>query len=172
MQDLWARILSGEANKPESVSKRTLEFVSLMDRSDAETFSRLCNLSATSLAQPLLFSTSDPILSASNLTYKDLAHLDSIGLVQMTEGFGNFVRQGVDAQFLVEVGGRMLMIEVPEPKKTDKPRSLVLGRLLFTKTGEELRRFVHLEPVEGFYDYCVKSWHEAKCNLWTPLNQQ
>ena len=170
MQDLWARILSGEANKPESVSKRTLEFVALMDRADAETFSKLCNLSACSLGEPIVFDTNDAILAKAGLQYTDLAHLDSIGLVQLSEGLATFIRQGVGETTHIEVAGRVLTITIPEPKK-DKPRNIVFGRLMFTRTGRELRRFVAIEPVDGFYDYCVEHWHKEKYVLSSPIPQ-
>lgn len=170
MQDLWARILSGEANKPESVSKRTLEFVALMDRADADTFARVCNFSDTSLEQPLVFQINDPILAAAGLRYTDLSHLDSIGLIQLTDSIGNFVSQGVPESMRIMVGGRLLQIEVPKPQK-DKPTQLELGRILFTRTGAELRRFVSIDRIEDFYDYCVKFWHGKNYGLSSPLPQ-
>lgn len=170
MQDLWARILSGEANKPESVSKRTLEFVSLMDRADAETFSKLCNLSNCSLGEPIVFDTNDQILLKAGLQYQDLAHLDSIGLVQLSEGFSSFVRQGVGETVHIEVAGKILTMKPPEPEKGE-PRNILFGRLMFTRTGRELRRFAAFEPIDGFYEYCVEHWHKAKYELSSPYPQ-
>ena len=168
MQDLWARILSGEANRPESVSKRTLEFVALMDRADAETFAKLCNLSNCSLGEPIVFDTNDEILAKAGLQYTDLAHLDSIGLVQLSEGFSSFIRQGVGETVHFDVAGKTLTITPPEPEK-DKLRHIVFGRLMFTRTGRELRRFAAIEPIEGFYEYCVEHWHKEKYGLSSPI---
>lgn len=171
MQDLWARILSGEANQPESVSKRTLEFVALMDRADADTFSKLCRFSATSLGEALIFSTDDAILEKCQLSYTDLAHLDSIGLIQLSDSLASFIHQGVQEEIHINVAGRILTIAVPAPAKDGELRNLAIGRVLFTKTGRELCRFVSIDPIDGFYDYCVESWHKLKCNLSSPINQ-
>ncbi len=42
MQDLWSRVLAGEANAPGTYSKRTVNFLSDLDKIDAELFSKLC----------------------------------------------------------------------------------------------------------------------------------
>jgi hypothetical protein len=42
MQSLWARILAGEANSPGKFSKRTVNLVGSLDKSDAMLFSQLC----------------------------------------------------------------------------------------------------------------------------------
>lgn len=42
MQALWSRVLAGEANSPGSYSKRTVNFLSDLDKSDADLFTRLC----------------------------------------------------------------------------------------------------------------------------------
>ena len=42
MQSLWARVLAGEANTPGTYSKRTVNFVSELDKNDANLFTKLC----------------------------------------------------------------------------------------------------------------------------------
>src|SRR5256714_1083005 len=42
MQGLWSSVLAGEANSPGKYSKRTVNFLSDLDKSDAELFTRLC----------------------------------------------------------------------------------------------------------------------------------
>jgi hypothetical protein len=43
MQSIWSGLLAGEATKPGTYSKRTVDFVSTMDKSDAELFTKLCS---------------------------------------------------------------------------------------------------------------------------------
>jgi len=43
MQELWARVLAGEANAPGFYSKRTVNFLGDLDKRDAELFSTLCS---------------------------------------------------------------------------------------------------------------------------------
>ena len=42
MQNLWSRVLAGEANYPGTYSKRTINFLAGIDKRDAECFSRMC----------------------------------------------------------------------------------------------------------------------------------
>jgi hypothetical protein len=42
MQELWSRVLAGEANGPGTFSKRTVNLLSDLDKRDAELFTRLC----------------------------------------------------------------------------------------------------------------------------------
>jgi hypothetical protein len=42
MQQLWSKILAGEANSPKSFSKKTIDIVSAIDKEDANLFTNLC----------------------------------------------------------------------------------------------------------------------------------
>lgn len=42
MQGLWSRVLAGEANIPGTYSKRTVNFLSDLDKAEAELFAKLC----------------------------------------------------------------------------------------------------------------------------------
>jgi Protein of unknown function (DUF2806) len=53
MQNIWARILSGEANSPGRFSKRTVNLVGGLDKSDAILFSGLLGFAVTSYVEIL-----------------------------------------------------------------------------------------------------------------------
>ena len=88
MQTLWAKILAGEANKPGTYSKRTVNFVADMDKREAKLFMNLCqyvceiqNGEDTELV-PLLLPYDDfpyPMPDGS------LNDLDSIGLIRLDD---------------------------------------------------------------------------------------
>jgi hypothetical protein len=165
MQSLWASLLSGEANKPGSVSKRTVDFVAAMDRSDAETFTRVCRFSANSFNDLLIFDISDQILAENGVSWADLSHLDAIGLIKL-ESLTGFVRYGFPEELRIGVAGEVLDFKLTEHKGK---RQISTGKVTFTKIGLELRRFVHFEPANGYYDYCVESWSKDKnCTLSSP----
>ncbi|MBV6499416.1 MAG: hypothetical protein CJBNEKGG_01872 [Prosthecobacter sp.] len=154
MQSLWARLLAGEANKPGSVSKRTVDFVAAMDRSDAEIFARLCRFSANSLETTLIFDTSHQILANNGLTWADLSYMDTIGLIQLG-GLLGFVRHGLPETFHIVVAGEIIEFQIRE---SSGKRVISTGKVLLTRIGLELRRFVHFEPADRFYDYCIENW--------------
>ena len=158
MQSLWARLLAGEANRPGSVSKRTVHFVAAMDRSDAEIFARLCRFSANSLGDTLVFDTSHQILADNGVTWADLSHMDTVGLIQL-ETLSGFVRYGFRETTHIEVAGEIIEFKI---KEKNGKRQINTGKVTLTRIGQELRRFVQFEPAEGLYNYCIESWVKDK----------
>ena len=62
MQNLWSRVLSGEANVPGTYSKRTVNFLSDLDKVDAKLFSELCGFGwKIGNVVPLVFDVQDDI---------------------------------------------------------------------------------------------------------------
>ena len=59
MQILWSKVLAGEANSPGTYSKRTVNFLGSLDKSDAFLFQSLCNFcwSIDNIAVPLIYWT-------------------------------------------------------------------------------------------------------------------
>lgn len=45
MKSIWSKVLAGEANTPNSFSKRTVNLLASLDKSDAELFTSLCGFS-------------------------------------------------------------------------------------------------------------------------------
>lgn len=165
MQSLWASLLAGEANEPGSISKRTVDFVAAMDRVDAETFTRLCRFSSNSINETLIFDTSHQILADNGVIWADLSHMDTIGLIQL-ESLTGFGRVGFQEVVRIEVAGEVLELTLKENKGK---RQISTGKVMLTRIGSELRRFVQFEPAKGYYDYCVENWAKDKsCTLSSP----
>lgn len=43
MQNLWSKVLTGEANSPGKFSKRTVNLLASLDKTDAELFQKICS---------------------------------------------------------------------------------------------------------------------------------
>ncbi|MBP6865908.1 MAG: DUF2806 domain-containing protein [Candidatus Didemnitutus sp.] len=98
MQDLWARVLSGEANSPGRYAKRTVDFLSSLDKSDADGFTKLMRFSwQIGGPQPLVYDPSDPIYAKAEVTFQLLTHLDAIGLIRF-EPLAGFRKLGLPKQ--------------------------------------------------------------------------
>lgn len=84
MQILWGRILAGEANKAGTFSKRTIEVVSTMEKSDAELFTSFCTFCWCfhEVLYPVILETPKDIYSNNNIYFSTLNHLVDIGLIQ------------------------------------------------------------------------------------------
>jgi hypothetical protein len=87
MQSLWAKVLAGEANTPGKFSKRTVNFLSSIDKSDAILFSKLCGFGMfMGEVVPLIFDYNKEIYTSNGIEYADLKHLDEIGLLTVIAG--------------------------------------------------------------------------------------
>jgi len=76
LQDMWARVLSGEIRKPGSISLRTLHFVSLLDKETAEAATRLLPWLTVNVG--LLGFATDAVTIADRLILRDAALIGSL----------------------------------------------------------------------------------------------
>ena len=84
MQSLWSRLLAGEANTPGTYSKRTVNFLSDFDKSDADLFTKLCGFGWNiGYDVPLVFDEVEKIYTTYSVNFDSLSHLDSIGLINL-----------------------------------------------------------------------------------------
>ncbi|MCI5165562.1 MAG: DUF2806 domain-containing protein [Candidatus Electrothrix sp. GM3_4] len=165
MQSLWSKLLSGESFKPGTFSKRTVDFVASMDKKDAEIFTKFCQFSWFEEDWiPLIMEPTDEIYTSSEINFSVLKPLDSIGLIsfEATAGYRR-MRFGKNATF--SYFGRPTIIEF----KKDKDNELNLGKVLLTRTGEELAPICGAQRNEKFYEYIIDKWFKAGLVLHSPL---
>jgi len=93
MQSLWARILAGEANSPGKFSKRTVNLVGSLDKSDATLFSQLCGF-VFEIGGPtaLIFEFDHKIYNDAGINFHVLDHLESTGLLHLNS-IGGYARR-------------------------------------------------------------------------------
>lgn len=134
MQSLWSSVLAGEANAPGTYSKRTVNFLSDLDKKDAELFQTLCRFGwIVGKFTPLIFDSQDQIYNNLGLNFNTLSHLDSIGLIQFNHLAG-FSRTGLNKTAAVYYCSRPLVLTMEK----DVENQLPIGKVLLTKVGEEL----------------------------------
>jgi hypothetical protein len=156
MQDLWSRVLAGEANAPGTYSKRTVNFLSDLDKFDAQLFSKLCGYGwLIGNVVPLIFDVQADIYNSNDINFDALIHLESIGLIQFNNLAG-FKSLKLPKKFVVYYYGRPLALEMSKDADNDLP----LGRALLTKTGAELAPISGSTRVDGFWEYVQDKWKE------------
>lgn len=154
MQEIWAKVLAGEANAPGTYSKRTVNFLGDLDKRDAELFQNLCSFGwIVDNFTPLVFDSQAEIYNSKAINFDSLTHLDSIGLIQF-QNLAGFQRSGWPKKVDVFYCGRPLILEFPEEEKN----SLPIGKVLLTKLGQELVSICSAPEVEGFFDYMKEKW--------------
>lgn len=166
MQSLWSRILAGEANAPGTYSKRTVQFLSTLDKREAELFTSVCGFAwvIQNDITPLIFEVHEQIYTERSITFQELGHLDSIGLVKFNGSIGYQLRK-LPKKIEALYSGNPLHIEFS--KETDN--YLKIGSVLLTEMGRELYPICGSNPVEGFRDYVIKRWlHQESLILSSP----
>lgn len=156
MQQIWSRVLAGEGNAPGTFSRRTVNFLSDLDKTEAESFTGLCGF-AWQIGDlvPLVFDVEADTYKSKGINFNTLSHLDSIGLVRFG-GVSSFVRKGLAARGAVHYYGRRLVLELPGKDA----RQLELGKVLLTGVGQELAAICGSQPVEGFWEYVKEQWKQ------------
>ncbi len=157
MQSLWSRLLASEANSPGSVSKRAINILSDLDKSDAQHFSTICNFGwhIGGNLIPLVFYERDAILLTNKINYEVLGHLESLGLLRLA-ATGEFQLHFEHKPMLpVTYFKRGLILQL-----TDQP--FRVGKILLTPTGRQLSRIAVTAPIDGVFEYVEKKFSERK----------
>lgn len=153
---MWSRVLAGEANAPGKYSRRTVNLLGDLDKSDAELFRSLCGFGwQVGNVVPLIYDAMAEIYNRSGINFNTLSHLESIGLIQFNSLAG-FQRLKLPKRTLVYYYGSTLDLNFPN----DADNSLELGQVLLTKAGLELAPVCGSKPIPGFYNYVYDKFAE------------
>jgi len=154
MQTLWSSVLAGQSNKPGSFSKRTVDLISTLEKSDAELFTKFCsfvwNITGPT---PVIYDTENEIINKSGINFGNITHLDDIGLVTFNNVM-NYTRLKLGKRLPVFYHGRAVVLEFPK----DTDNNLEVGHVILTNAGEELLRICNPIPSEEYYEEVLAHW--------------
>ncbi|MBD2464375.1 DUF2806 domain-containing protein [Oscillatoria sp. FACHB-1407] len=156
MQALWAKLLAGEANSPGSYSKRTIDLLGSLDKTDASLFNTLCGFGwLIGNVVPLIYDDQASIYVDRGINFNTLEHLDDIGLISFASLSG-YRRLRIPKHICIFYYGTPINIEFPG----EQDNELETGKVLLTKAGQELAPFCGSEPVPDFLDYVLSKWRD------------
>lgn len=177
MQNLWAKILAGEANNPGTYSKRTIEFMGTMDKFDADLFNKLAIFCWNfGEAQPIILSFEDKE-TCEILNYNQLVHLSNIGLISLeTFGLSKIIKN--ENQRNISYCGRLVTLKFPNNQNNE----LFIGYISLTKIGKDIMHtinqnlfniYVH-NPIfsEEYYNYILNSFYKNNIIISEPLENK
>lgn len=154
MQVLWSRVLAGEAASPGTFSKRTVNFLSSLDKTDAISFTALCSFCwKMGGITALVFELNDAIYKNNGINFRTLTELDAIGLVRF-DSFAGFRRLNLPKRFAIYYYERPLLLELPQETGNELP----VGTVLLTKLGAELATICGSSPDPDFFEYVRNRW--------------
>lgn len=149
MQSLWSSILAGEANKPGSFSKRTIESISTLEKADAHLFTKLCSFSISGGdIFPLVLDHKAEIYNKNGINFSTLNHLDSLGLIKYNS-LQNFLLQSLPKNIILQYFG----IPVSFKLKAEANNNLEIGHVMLTKIGQQLAPICGADKNVDFINY-------------------
>jgi len=156
MQSLWAKILAGEANTPGGFSKRTVNLVASLDKSDAALFSSLCSFVfyINGAHYPVVLDCQDQIYQRAGLPFPRLAHLESAGLIHFSV-IPRFTLTDLGRNTPLHLADQRLVVRFPGEYP---PYKLDFGEVVLTRAGLELGHLSGAQPTEGLLDYVKGYW--------------
>ena len=168
MQDLWAKLLASEANNPGTYSKRTVNLLNSLDKSDAIMFRDFCSFAWTLRGpQPLILSLGENDKLIHKLDFEKLTHLDAVGLISF-HSEGNLQLANVKDRIVVSYFGRPFQIDMSGPGRNEMP----LGHAIFTQAGQQLFRVVNPKPREAFVEICLRQLAQKGVSVGCPLDDE
>ncbi len=161
MQAIWSRLLAGEANQPGSFSKRTVDLVASLDKADALLFERLSryawNIGIMFLERP------DLATIEVGLTYQELAHLESLSLIRYEDAGFHTTIESPDAELALEYFNRLVVCASDSP-----PQIVQVGRVMLTKSGEQLLKLCKCVPSHAIFDEVVRHLVNQNLRVFSP----
>ncbi len=159
MQNLWAKILAGEATKSGSFSKRTVNLVAKLEKEDARLFTlfgQFCWDFGNDCFQPLVYMPY--MLKEFNdwgLPMQAIKHLVYLGLIDFEEsGHVDFILK--DSAGEIGYFGESVSLNL----KADS--SFVLGVACLTQAGQQLFPICSVKPNLEYFNLIKEEWLENK----------
>jgi hypothetical protein len=167
MQELWAKILAGEANSPGGYAKRTVNTLSSLDKSDANLFESLCGFCCfAGDVIPLIYEPNASIYTDHGVSFNSLIHLDTIGLIKF-DAAGAFRRTGLPKNIRISYFGTLIELEFDK----EMDNELHSGKVLLSQIGQQLARVSGAQPVPEFMEYLAQTWARQRVSTSLPVTQ-
>lgn len=165
MQTLWSSLLSGEATKPGSYSKRTVDLVASMDKWEAELFTKLGQF-CWHLGDfvPLIYDEKERVYTDRGVGFTELKHLDAIGLISFSPSSG-YQRMNLAKQTWVLYYGMPIALEFVN----DNKNVLTVGKALLTQMGQQLLPICGAQRNDEFRDYIIEHWTNENLHPSSPI---
>ncbi len=155
MQDLWSKLLAGEANQPGFYSKKTINLVANLDKDDAQLFTNLLTFKwlIDDVVAPLIYDKYHKIYNDKGIDFDSLNHLDDIGLIKL--------RDFVIAELPKITKASYYGDEITIGFRTKNNNDINAGQVLFTRAGEQLIHVCGSSKSEEFKQYILERWRKS-----------
>ncbi len=162
MARLWASLLAGEADNPGSYSRKTVNVLGDMEKSDAVLFSQFCHFQLIVYGEvdriPVILDIDADIYAKFGITRSGLSALETLSLVDISGStFGGItLGASIYCNFIAHSDGILIF---NRRDGTDQLSQLQIGNVAFTRTGLEMSNLcLPLKNPPGFVDWLITEW--------------
>lgn len=160
LQDVWARILAGEIQNPNSYSYRALEVLKNMTRQEVEQFHKLASFSMGSEEIQFIFDD-DRILSKYGIKFNDILILEECGVINSSS---LEVSKEVLGHNSISYNSEIIGLITSKPNAEAK-NVLRVPVYKFTRTGKQLLSVMTPNYVEEYFIDCMRVIKETHSSL-------
>lgn len=155
MQNLWAKILAGEANQPGRFSRKTIMLLDSIDKKDAQMFTDICGFlyGFEEYVDILIYSYKDEIYKENGVDFEVLSHLGFVGLIQYLIS-GEYMQDCLYGEFNIHYFDTRLHVNLDRSEHD----FFVVGKCQLTQAGKELAPICGAGKVSGFLEYVLERW--------------
>jgi Protein of unknown function (DUF2806) len=187
MQELWARLLAGEANEPGTFSKQTVNLLADLDPSDARMFSKVCdfgwfiegydlawfkgsnpNPTSSTRLVPMVLKFTDSIYEKHGLNYSSLRNLESLGLIKFDDHL-QFWWSRADEMQTLSYHDKNVVLEFSRKNYSlgdQKFYGFPKGNVLLTRAGYQLSTVCKTQCIPDFFEYIRERLWEKGPEDW------
>jgi len=148
IQNLWAKVLSGEVKKPGSFSLRTLQALSILSPKEAEAFERVAHFSMNMQGNFNFLYGGNSMLAVKHGFNGEALTLGDIGLILEDQLYLRTAKQG---DILFKTTNMVCAI------KNNVPEEFGFRVIGFTSVATELLKLISIEPNENYIIDCAKA---------------
>ena len=158
MQELWSRVLAGEANNSGSFSRKTINILHDVDRQAAQLFRAVCGFFwniAGEGPQALVYDLPDDsreIYRASGISLPTLLDLQSLGLLSLEPR--GVVQTRLPPIFRASYFGSSIEVTL----QTSARGQFNVGEVFLTASGRQFASICDAQPVDGFFEFVRARW--------------
>jgi hypothetical protein len=156
LQDVLAKILSGEVQKPGSFSYQTLEVIKYLSQRDLQNFLKFVAVS-TDIGVMKLSRDAKESLEKYNLDFSTYMDLASVGLFNHSSTISYSIDLPALTPMILGVGGSVFWISHKEEQKTKK---FNFGLYVFSGVGKELRALLFEQAKNEKLDEYIDDFKE------------
>jgi len=140
MQNIWAKLISEEFNRPRSIPKSLIQIIYIMDYEMAKVFDNVCKfvleIDSDDKYVPFIdFKNFRNELKEYNITFDTISELEKYGLIYVSLNY-TFCTTGVKHNINVELDGCTLIL------KPDNEESIENGNITLSNDGKALYRCI------------------------------